>query len=296
MIFVRVPATSANLGPGFDCFGLALNLYGRFGFEETAEGLSFENVEEKYQNADNLAVRAYFRVLDELGMPRRGLRVRIDSDIPPCRGLGSSASLIAAGLTAANAAHGSMLDGAVLLRLATEIEGHPDNVAPALRGGLTASIMDGDSVLAMRCTLSEKLRFMALIPDFKLSTQRARAVLPKQVPLADAVFNASRTAVLLRALETGDMRAVAAAMDDRLHQPYRASLIDEYEAVRALALRSGATAVCISGAGPTMMCVYADDEFNAAMTRGLQDMRNRWRALPLLPDMQGALIEGEDEV
>ena len=296
MIFVRVPATSANLGPGFDCFGLALNLYGRFGFEETAEGLSFENVEEKYQNADNLAVRAYFRVLDELGVPRRGLRVRIDSDIPPCRGLGSSASLIAAGLTAANAAHGSMLDGAVLLRLATEIEGHPDNVAPALRGGLTASIMDGDSVLAMRCTLSEKLRFMALIPDFKLSTQRARAVLPKQVPLADAVFNASRTAVLLRALETGDMRAVAAAMDDRLHQPYRASLIDEYEAVRALALRSGATAVCISGAGPTMMCVYADDEFNAAMTRGLQDMRNRWRALPLLPDMQGALIEGEDEV
>ena len=296
MIFVRVPATSANLGPGFDCFGLALNLYGRFGFEETAEGLSFENVEEKYQNADNLAVRAYFRVLDELGMPRRGLRVRIDSDIPPCRGLGSSASLIAAGLTAANAAHGSMLDGAVLLRLATEIEGHPDNVAPALQGGLTASIMDGDSVLTMRCALSEKLRFMALIPDFELSTQRARAVLPKQVPLADAVFNASRTAVLLRALETGDMRAVAAAMDDRLHQPYRASLIDEYEAVRALALRSGATAVCISGAGPTMMCVYADDEFNAAMTRGLQDMRNRWRALPLLPDMQGALIEGEDEV
>ena len=296
MIFVRVPATSANLGPGFDCFGLALNLYGRFSFEETAEGLSFENVEEKYQNADNLAVRAYYRVLDELGMPRRGLRVRIDSDIPPCRGLGSSASLIAAGLTAANAAHGSMLDGAVLLRLATEIEGHPDNVAPALQGGLTASIMDGDSVLTMRCALSEKLRFMALIPDFELSTQRARAVLPKQVPLADAVFNASRTAVLLRALETGDMRAVAAAMDDRLHQPYRASLIDEYEAVRALALRSGAAAVCISGAGPTMMCVYADDEFNAAMTRGLQDMRNRWRALPLLPDMQGALIEGEDEV
>ncbi len=296
MIFVRVPATSANLGPGFDCFGLALNLYGRFGFEETAEGLSFENVEEKYQNADNLAVRAYYRVLDELGMPRRGLRVRIDSDIPPCRGLGSSASLIAAGLTAANAAHGSMLDGAVLLRLATEIEGHPDNVAPALQGGLTASIMDGDSVLTMRCALSEKLRFMALIPDFELSTQRARAVLPKQVPLADAVFNASRTAVLLRALETGDMRAVAAAMDDRLHQPYRASLIDEYEAVRALALRSGAAAVCISGAGPTMMCVYADDEFNTAMTRGLQDMRNRWRALPLLPDMQGALIEGEDEV
>ena len=235
-------------------------------------------------------------MLDELGVPRRGLRVRIDSDIPPCRGLGSSASLIAAGLTAANAAHGGMLDGALLLRLATEIEGHPDNVAPALRGGLTASIMDGDSVLAMRCTLSEKLRFMALIPDFELSTQRARAVLPKQVPLADAVFNASRAAVLLRALETGDMRAVTAAMDDRLHQPYRASLIDEYEAVRALALRSGAAAVCISGAGPTMMCVYADGEFNAAMARGLQDMRNRWRALPLLPDMQGALIEGEDEV
>ena len=119
--------------------------------------------------------------------------------------------------------------GAALLRLATELEGHPDNVAPALLGGLTASIMDGDSVLAMRCPLSEKLRFMALIPDFELSTRRARAALPSQVPLADAVFNASRAAVLLRALETGDMRAVSAAMDDRLHQPYRAPLIDEYE-------------------------------------------------------------------
>ena len=159
----------------------------------------------------------------------------------PCRGLGSSASLIAAGLTAANAAHDSRLDGAALLRLATELEGHPDNVAPALLGGLTASIMDGDSVLAMRCPLSERLRFMALIPDFELSTRRARAALPSQVPLADAVFNASRAAVLLRALETGDMRAVSAAMDDRLHQPYRAPLIDEYEDVRALcaALRRG---------------------------------------------------------
>ena len=293
MIFVRVPATSANLGPGFDCFGLALNLYGRFGFEETEHGLTFENVDEKYQNADNLAVVAYFHALDALGVPRRGLRVRIDSDIPPCRGLGSSASLIAAGLTAANAAHDSRLDGAALLRLATELEGHPDNVAPALLGGLTASIMDGDSVLAMRCPLSERLRFMALIPDFELSTRRARAALPSQVPLADAVFNASRAAVLLRALETGDMRAVSAAMDDRLHQPYRAPLIDEYEDVRALALRCGAAAVCISGAGPTLMCVYTGDDFAPAMARGLQAMKHRWQALALLPDMQGTRIERE---
>ncbi len=292
MIYVRVPATSANLGPGFDCFGLALTLYGRLGFEETAEGLEFENVEPKYCNSDNLAVKAYYRALREMKLPECGLRVSIYSDIPPCSGLGSSASLLAAGLVAANAAHGNVLDRDVLLRLATELEGHPDNVAPALLGGMTASIMDGENVLSMNCPLSEKLRFLVLIPDFELSTQLARAALPKQVPLADATFNVSRAAVLLRAMEKGDTAAIRIAMNDRLHQPYRAGLINEYDDVRSLALESGAAAFCISGAGPTLMCVYEDGKnFEAKMAEGLRNMKNHWRALALRPDTQGTVVE-----
>lgn len=295
MIYVRVPATSANLGPGFDCFGLALTLYGHLGFEEIESGLEFENVEEKYCNEDNLAVKAYFRALSEMSLPRRGLRVAIYSDIPPCSGLGSSASLLAAGLVAANAAHGNPLDSAVLLRLATEMEGHPDNVAPALLGGMTASIMDGSNVLSLNCPLSQKLRFMVLVPDFELSTQKARAALPKQVALTDATFNVSRAAVLLRALEKGDMAAIGVAMNDRLHQPYRANLIDEYDDVRRLALQSGAAAFCISGAGPTLMCVYEENrEFEEKMAQGLRKMKNHWRALALKPDMVGAVVEGEE--
>ena len=136
MITVQVPATTANLGPGFDCFGMALTLYGRFTFEELPAGLRFEGVPEAFCNADNLAVRAYFSALKAMNLPQAGLFLRIASDIPVSHGLGSSASLIAAGIFAANAAHGSPFSQQQMLTLATALEGHPDNVAPALLGGL----------------------------------------------------------------------------------------------------------------------------------------------------------------
>lgn len=192
MITVQVPATTANLGPGFDCFGMALTLYGRFTFEELPAGLCFEGVPEAFCNADNLAVRAYFSALKAINLPQAGLFLRIASDIPVSHGLGSSASLIAAGIFAANAAHGSPLSKQQMLTLATALEGHPDNVAPALLGGLTVSMMTDRQAIAVPCPVSERIHVCALVPDFELSTHRARAVLPQSVPFADAVFNVSR--------------------------------------------------------------------------------------------------------
>lgn len=294
MIAVRVPGTTANLGPGFDCLGMALSVYGKFYFEERPFGLKFENVEPAFCNGENLAVQAYFRALERMGLPRRGLYVKIESDVPISSGLGSSASLLVAGAVAASAAHGRQLSRKALLELVTEMEGHPDNVAPALLGGLTASITNGDSVVSMVCPVSDKLHFCALIPDFSLSTKEARAALPLKIPLQDAVFNIARVSVLLRALERGDVQALALAMEDRLHQPYRAKLIDEYADVRAMALRNGAVGLCISGAGPTLLTVYQEAMFPERMMRDVKQLRNRWRVLPLEVDTRGATVIWEE--
>lgn len=291
MITVRVPGTSANLGPGFDCFGLALSVYGRFGFEECEAGLHFEGVDERYCNENNLAVRAYRRAMEEMHLPMGGLRLKIESDVPVSRGLGSSASLIVAGVVGANASHGNRLSTQQMLNLVTEMEGHPDNVAPALLGGMTASIMADDGVHSMRCNISPLVHVCVLVPDFELETSRARAALPKQLPLQDAIFNISRAAVLLKALECGDFETISVSMEDRLHQPYRKALIDEYDRARDLAMQCGAAAFCISGAGPSLMCIHSNEDFAPRMTQAVQTLKNHWRVLPLCVDRQGAVIE-----
>lgn len=290
MIHVRVPATTANLGPGFDCLGLALAAYGHFYFEERPTGLEFENIAPQFCNADNLAVVAYRRALREMSAEEKGLFLSIRSDIPVSSGLGSSASLLAAGLVAANELHGRPFSKEKLLDLATELEGHPDNVAPALLGGLTASMMIDGRALSMRYPIHRDARVCVLIPDFALSTREARAALPTGVSLADAVFNVSRVAVLLKALETGDWRTVGLAMDDRLHQPYRARLIPEYDEVRTCALDCGAAAFCISGAGPTLLCLCTDDGFAERMSAAVEPLKYKWRVLPLATDAEGAVI------
>ena len=177
-----------------------------------------------------------------------------------------------------------------MLTLATVLEGHPDNVAPALLGGLTVSMMTDRQAIAVPCPVSERIHVCALVPDFELSTHRARAVLPQSVPFADAVFNVSRAAATLRALETGDCGLLSIALDDRLHQPYRQELIAEYAPVRALALSCGAAAVCISGAGPTILCLHAQADFAARMTQAVSALHHNWHVLPLRVDPQGARV------
>lgn len=288
-VTVRVPATTANLAAGFDSMGCALGLYNTLSFTQAAE-LSFTGCDAEYRSEDNLAYQAYAKVIAALGLPKEYVRIGIRADIPVSRGLGSSAAMLAAGAMAANALHGSPLTKETLLALCTEIEGHPDNVAPALLGGLTASLMAGEKVVSVSYGIHPALRFVALIPDFPLSTHAARAVLPREVPYGDAVFNTAHAAVLPGALMRGDETLLAAALQDRLHQPYRRHLIDEYDAVEALAAENGCRAFCISGAGPTLLALTTDPSFAPRMAEAVQSLAHRWRVLELPVDTLGAQL------
>lgn len=268
MITVKVPATSANIGAGFDSCGLALGLYNTVHMEE-ADGVSIRTSDGTRVPTDerNLVYAAAKRVYDECGRPLRGLSLVQENAIPMARGLGSSSACIAAGVLGANALLGGVLSDADLLDLATKIEGHPDNVAPALLGGFVVSAYDEGHVYSLKKTIAPGITFAAFIPDFKLLTEKARAALPKMVSHADAVYNLSRAALLATAFceERYDFLPVAAK--DSLHQQYRLPLIEGGEAVFALADGLGALATFISGAGPTILSVVRTAEANVFFER-----------------------------
>lgn len=291
-IRVRVPATSANLGPGFDALGLALSLYNEFEVEEI-DGLEFSGCESEYCNEDNLFVRAYKRALDELNTPFRGLRLHFETAVPVARGLGSSSTCIVGGLVAANALHGGRLAKAELLDLAAELEGHPDNVAPAMLGGFVAAVIEGGSVRSARFSISDALVFNALVPPFELETSKARAALPKTLPYKDAVFNVGRAALVAAAFASRDYDTLSVACEDKLHQDYRAPLIPGFAEVVGAARAAGALAVFLSGAGPTVMAISRADSgrFAGAIEPVLQSQREgAWRLLALRPDDAGAVL------
>ncbi len=291
-ITVRVPATTANIGPGFDSMGCALALYNYITCEVLPAGkLVITGCPEPYQNEENLAVQGYRAVLKRLGLPDEGLSLTIEAEIPVCRGLGSSAALIAGGAAAANLLHGSPLPPAELLEVTNEIEGHPDNLAPAIYGGLTASLVEDGKPRTVKLPLSPTLRWVAAIPDFELSTHLARAVLPKEVAFVDAVYNASHVAVLVGALGRGDRELIAMALRDRLHQPYRESLIPEYGKVKAAAEQCGAIAFCISGAGPTLLALTDEASFAAQFAEKCKRLEHRWNIMELTVDTEGIVAE-----
>ena len=283
-VTIRVPATSANLGPGFDSFGCALALYNTYTFEQISGGLEIYGCDEEFRNRDNLSIVAYRYAMEALGLPMEPLSLTIDAHIPVCRGLGSSSAMIIGGVMAANVLHGSPMSREELLRLCTVVEGHPDNLAPALYGGMTASLMRGGMPVTACFPLSEKLRFFALVPPFHLSTQT--------VPFADAVFNVSHAALLLRALETADIDMISLALDDRLHQPYRKGLIEGYDTAEQTARDCGVRAFCISGAGPTCLCIADNDEVGQRLTEAVaaQEALAGWQVLPLRVDTEGAKV------
>lgn len=289
-VTVRVPASTANLGPGFDSFGCGLGLYNELTFEEKDAGLTFSGCDPRYANDRNLAFVAYRAAMSELDLPMGGLHIHISGNIPVSRGLGSSAALLAGGAMAASALHGGRLDKERLLNITTRIEGHPDNLAPAIFGGLTASLMEDGVPLAMQFPLSPEWQFVALIPDFELSTKMARAVLPKSVPHRDAVYNVSHAALVLKALELGAEDLLRKAMGDRLHQPYRKGLIANYDEVQRAARYCGAAGFCISGAGPTLLCLSTKPGLAERLEAELGDLAQHWQVLPLRVDMQGARV------
>ena len=289
-VTIRVPATTANLGPGFDAFGCALSLYTDVTFEETDSGLEITGCDEEFTGPDNLAYVAYCAALATMSEELRGVKIHIDAHIPVCRGLGSSAALLVAGAMGANALRGNKLSTQGLLNITNAMEGHPDNLAPAFYGGLTASMVDNGLPVCVNFPLHPDWEFLALVPDFNLSTAKARAVLPEQVNRADAIYNVSHGALVLKALELGDEKLLRNAMQDRLHQNYRKSLIQDYEQIESLVRTTGA-AFCLSGAGPTLLCITQDEKLEEKLARKLNSITTaNWQMLPLHIEFQGARV------
>jgi homoserine kinase len=295
-ITVIVPATTANLGPGFDCLGLALNLYNEVTVTPTASGLEITIVGEGAgtisAGADNLVIRAAERLFHQVGRRPAGLRLHQQNNIPVGSGLGSSAAATLAGILAANALVDGRLSQDDILHLATELEGgHADNVAPALVGGLVLVNREKGDYLLEPVPVPD-LRLVIVLPEFDLPTAVARAALPDRVPLADAIFNAGRTGLLVRAFMQGDYAKMGVAMQDRLHQPYRLPLIPGLAAAFAAARHAGAAAVALSGAGPSLVAFAATghEQIAAAAVAAFGDAGLPARSWLLEPDRQGSLV------
>lgn len=292
-IEVRVPATSANLGPGFDVLGLALGLYNEIVFEE-AEGvvvtIEGEGAGRLPTGADNVVARAVRMAYEAAGRRFAGAVLRCVNRIPPARGLGSSAAAWVGGLVAGNAALDSPLDRQAILALASRAEGHPDNVAAALLGGLTVSCAAGDQVAAVSLPVSPKVEWVVLVPEAESSTKEARAVLGPTVPRADAVFNLQHLGLLLASLAQGREELLRVAMDDKLHQPQRQVLFPWMESVRRVALEAGAFGCVLSGAGPSLLAgvLGRGDAVARAMEGALDAVGLKGRAVLLPVDTVGA--------
>ena len=277
-VTLRVPATSANCGPGFDSLGLACTLYNEATYEITAEKgfkleVEGEGAEYLKPYGRNLAFAGFFKVWNEVTCGERiGLKISMINRIPMSRGLGSSSSAIVAGVFAANMLSGETLSRDQLLNFATELEGHPDNVAPALLGGFTISYMNDEHVPhSLRVLPVKPLKFIAVVPERKLSTALARQAIPATVPHVDAVFNASRSALLTGALLTGRYEYLSEALEDKLHQPYRAHLIPGLADVFTAAKEAGAYHAIISGAGSTVMAYAAMDADHEKIAAAMQE-------------------------
>jgi homoserine kinase len=269
MIKIRIPATSANLGAGFDALGLALTYYNYVEMEESdrVEISSADGVEVPTDES-NLVYTSAKDLFEVCGKNLNGLKLVQTNTIPMARGLGSSSACIVAGLVGANTLLGNPLTTDDLVDLAAQIEGHPDNTAPALLGGIVTAVFDGRKVHWVKQEVFTKLKFVALIPDFELKTEKARACLPTEVSHKDAVYNLSRAALFSASLLTGKFENLHTAVHDKLHQPYRMGLIPNCREVFDIAYNHGAYGVFISGAGPTVMAIVDEsNEFFAGKMR-----------------------------
>ncbi|MEG3910371.1 homoserine kinase [Microcoleus sp. w2-18bC1] len=335
-VTVTVPATTANLGPGFDCIGAALSLYNRFQFsrlepsatEKLKITVTGKETTKVKTDDSNLAYQAFIKLYGYLNQSPPPVAIHIDMQVPLARGLGSSATAIVGGLVGANELAGKPLSQVEVMQLAIELEGHPDNVVPALlggcrlaasnappqpplsKGGLREEFPLTDAGITQSPPLSKggqgggsweicdipwhpNIVPVVAIPDFELSTAEARKVLPADYSKADAIFNAAHLGLLVRALETGNENWLRCALQDKIHQPYRQSLIKGYEAVQQAALNAGAYEMVISGAGPTLLALT--DMANAeavekAMAAAWMEFGVKAEVRAIGLDTQGALV------
>ena len=261
-VTVSVPATSANLGVGFDVLGLALDLTAGFSFEPSDE-LLVTGVDDRLAGPDNLVWTSYLTACNELGVPSLALHIHEECPIPSSGGLGSSSTCVVAGIVAAQALSGLELDRQFTLNLATSIEGHPDNVAPAVMGGLVSSYVGGGVTTTTRWPVAPSLRFVCMAPPYRVLTADARKALPSMVPMGSVSWQVGRCLAMVSAMASGDPEAIGACCHDRIHEPYRAPLIPDFDRLQAAALGAGAATCLISGSGATMLAICDGDE-NAA--------------------------------
>ena len=299
-IIITVPATTANLGPGFDCLGMALTLQNEVVFTEMAEPRLTITVHGDCANTiakdeRNLIYKAANFTFERLGKRPYGLQISQTNNIPVGSGLGSSSAAIISGILGANALVNGQLTQSDVLALATEMEGHPDNVTPALYGGLTLTICDGDQLYVEQIVIPP-FQVVLVLPDFDLPTAQSRAALPKQVDRHDAIFNIGRMGLLIHALTDGDHTKLRLAMQDKLHQPYRFALIPGSEEVIKAAYCEGATAVALSGAGPSLIAFapYNLQAISQAMVQAFTRAGLQSRTWVLHANPQGAMVKIND--
>lgn len=296
MIRVEVPATSANCCVGFDCLGLALDWKASFAFEP-GEGLQIEGCPAEFQGPDNLVIQAFDKTCQVLNRQRPGLHLIIDSKLPFARGLGSSSACVAAGILAANAWFGAPLSREQMLALAVEMEGHPDNAAPAIYGGMVCCFnyeQDGrPEGFLMELRPRVNWHALAIIPPYPVSTPEARRLLPETISLRDAASQSAHAIAFMQMFLEGNEAACAVCCADYLHEPYRAKLIKEYGAIKekALALKMP---MWISGSGSTMLVMSTDPDKLDTMQKWLAAGYPDLQLVRTSPDLEGAVVHADE--
>ena len=308
-ISVRVPATSANLGPGFDCVGVALPIYNTITIEETVlpgtgvqinafkdeNGVDVPITEHVPLDENSIIYKAVELLYNSIGQTPAELKITVQTQIPVSRGLGSSASVIVGGLLAANELLGKPADEVALLSIATEVEGHPDNITPALTGGLVLTSQEADgSVIYTKLDWPEDWLITVCIPDYELSTDISRSVLPKEVPMQDAVYNAKHLAMFIQAVNNKDADLLRLALHDKLHQPYRMKLVPGLDKITENLKHEESVLGCVlSGAGPSIIIISLKlnlDKIKSIVNETWEDMNVKADIMTLPVEKQGAII------
>jgi len=291
MIKIKVPATSANIGVGFDCMGLAVSLYSSVSFEPSHQELEISGCPLEFQNKDNLVYQAFLKGCDFLNQPVPNLKITIENEIPLARGLGSSAFCIVAGLMGASEWFDAKISKNQLLDLATQMEGHPDNVSPAIFGNLGSSFIDDkNEVQTVHFNVSQNLHLVALIPDYQVSTEKARQILPTKMSYKQAIYQIGHAVALSKAMETGNLNLIKASIVDQMHEPYRSQLIPDYQDAKEIVEKTNGI-MYISGSGSTMMAITdSDQNAKKILLETKKDFPN-WKVHQLKVDTIGAISE-----
>ena len=305
-VSVKVPATTANLGPGFDSIGLALPIFNTITVEETimpGTGIEINIIDETHEqdiisiptDENNVVYKAIELLYNSIGQTPSELKITIKTQIPIARGLGSSAAVIVGGLIAANELLGKPADEAALLSIATEIENHPDNITPAVVGGFVVSSLEDDgSVVYSKMNWPKDWNITVCIPYYELSTSIARSVLPQEVPMKDAIFNLKHVGMLVQAVNTNDEKLMKIALHDRLHQPYREKLVPGFREIsEALKHEDNVLGVVISGAGPSILVISSGnhlDKIKETVSKVWADLNVKSKILTLQVEQNGATV------